>query len=46
MINNVAVSHNSAACYLTIWRHLLPLSSTLKKRAAGSSEILVMRYHR
>ena len=45
MINIVAVSHDSAACYLMIWRHLLPLSSTLKKQAAGSSETVVIRYH-
>ena len=44
MTNIVAVSHDSAACYLMIWRHLLTLISTLKKEAAFSSETLVMRY--
>ena len=45
MTNIVAVSHDSAACYLMIWRHLLTLFSNLKKGAAVSSETLVMRYH-
>jgi len=45
MTNIVAVSHDSAAGYLMIWRHLLTLFSTLKKGAENSSETLVMRYH-
>ena len=45
MINIRHVSHDSAACYLMVWRHLLTLFSTLKKEAVGSSETLVMRYH-
>jgi hypothetical protein len=45
MTNIRHVSHDSAACYIMIWRHLLTLFSTLKKEVVGSSEILVTRYH-